>query len=90
MRETLRVRQVLAQTKVADDSFTQLVASMGMPRASSTGRCKVGTAGTRPRSTPKVRGKVAKRFQVDSSESEGDKSGNGSSGSASHGSYRSY
>ena len=78
MRETLRVRQVLAQSKTADDSFTHLVASMGKPRATSTGRRKNGTAVTRAESGAAQKSKNGKRFQIDSSESDGDKSGGAS------------
>ena len=87
MRETLRVRQVLAQSKTTDDSFTHLVASMGMPKAASTGRRKVGTAVTRSDLSSGTKSKLSKRFQVDSSESDCDKSGGSSSGSVKNGRF---
>ena len=85
MKDTLRVRQVLASShKATSGSFTELVAAMGAPRSSSTGRRKVGTAVQRVQEDPSACSPIrlaTNRFQVDSSGSEGEKT-NSPSGSS--------
>ena len=79
MRDALRVRQVLASSrKTTGSSFTDLVAAMGAPKSTSTGRRKTGTASQRNQ-TPGVGCSPVRlatnRFQIDSSGSDGEKSG---------------
>ena len=85
MKDALRVRQVLASShKATSGSFTELVAAMGAPRSSSTGRRKVGTAVQRVQEDPSACSPIrlaTNRFQVDSSGSEGEKT-NSPSGSS--------
>ena len=76
MKDALRVRQVLAQSKNTEGSFTQMVANMGKPVKASTGRKKVGTAVQKSKESHVGNGKKVasvKRFQIDSSGSESDR-----------------
>ena len=79
MKDTLRVRQVLAAShKPAGGSFTELVAAMGAPRGGSGGRRKLGTAIQRLQDGPDTCSPIrlaTNRFQIDSSGSEGEKNG---------------
>ena len=77
MRDTLRVRQVLATSrKSTGGSFTDLVAAMGAPRSNSTGRRKVGTAVQRVQDSGVGCSPIrlaTNRFQIDSSSSDSEK-----------------
>ena len=65
MKEHLRVRQVLAQSRPKEDSFTAMVASLGKPKATSSVRRKTTSAGASSKSRA-----AAARFIVDSSGSD--------------------
>ena len=76
MKDALRVRQVLAQSKNTEGSFTQMVANMGKPVRTSTGRKKTGTAAQKLKEPVVGKGKKVvsvERFQIDSSGSEADR-----------------
>ena len=63
LKEHLKVRQVLAQPRPKEDSFTAMVANLGRPKATSSARRKsnVGSASTKSRG-----GATPSRFVVDS------------------------
>lgn len=91
MKDALRVRQVLAQSKCTEGSFTQMVANMGKPVKTSTGRKKMGTASQKVKESSSGAGKKVvpvNRFQIDSSESEGDRTLLGGDGTPVKGNLR--
>ena len=86
VREHLKVRQVLAQTRPADDSFAAMIAGMGKPKAVSTGRKKNTTVKKIARGNATSSG----RFSIETnSSSEGDKTAIGEkSDTDNNGEYR--
>ena len=65
LKEHLKVRQVLAQPRPKEDSFTAMVANLGRPKATSSVRRKssAGNSAVKSRAS-------STRFVVDSSGSE--------------------